>query len=130
VGVLDDNLMWAKMVLFVLRDLEELLLQCRLYPAVRVLCYGIIPSHCKFFGILEKYNPDTCTFFTSVEEMGFVLHEMFEVSGCLWETFHMRVHSQYREIAFAEVGCAPGVQDLLGNLMLFPYLCSGDRMEV
>ena len=31
--------------------------------------------------MLEKYNPDTCTFFTPVGEMGFALHEMFEVSG-------------------------------------------------
>ena len=43
--------------------------------------YGIIPSHYNFFGILEKYNPDTCTFFTLVGEMDFSLHEMFEVSG-------------------------------------------------
>ena len=31
--------------------------------------------------MLEKYNPDTCTFFTPVGEIGFSLHEMFEVSG-------------------------------------------------
>jgi len=69
------------MVSFVLRELEEPLLQCGLYPAVRVVCYGIIPSHYNFFDILEKYNLDTCTFFTPVGEMGFALHEMFEVTG-------------------------------------------------
>ena len=29
--------------------------------------------------MLERYNPETCTFFTSVEEMGLALHEMYEV---------------------------------------------------
>ena len=38
-----------------------------------------IPSHYNFFGILQKYNPDTCTFFTPVGEIGFTLHKMFEV---------------------------------------------------
>ena len=68
------------MVSFVLKELEESLLLCRLYPTVKAVCYGIIPSHYNLFGILEKYNPDTCTFFTPVGEMGFALHEMFEVS--------------------------------------------------
>jgi len=27
--------------------------------------------------MLEKHNPNTCTFFTPVGEMGFALHEMF-----------------------------------------------------
>jgi len=44
-------------------------------------CYGIAPSHYNSFAILEKYNPNTCTFFTPVRKMGFALHEMFEVSG-------------------------------------------------
>ena len=45
------------------------------------MCYRIILSHYNFFGILEKYNPDTCNFFTPVGEMGFALHVMFGVSG-------------------------------------------------
>jgi len=57
------------------------LVQCELYPAVRAVRYGITPSHYHFFAILEKYNLDTCTFFTPVGEMRFALHEMFEVSG-------------------------------------------------
>ena len=40
----------------------------------------IAPSHYKFFVILEKYNPDACTFFTPVRKMGFTLNEMFKVS--------------------------------------------------
>ena len=31
--------------------------------------------------MLEHYNPETCTFFTSVGEMRLALHEMYEVSG-------------------------------------------------
>ena len=31
--------------------------------------------------MLERYNPDSCTFFTSSGEIGFALHEMYEVSG-------------------------------------------------
>ena len=72
---------WVMMASFVLQELEELLLQCRLYQAVRAVCYEITPSHYNFFVMLEKYNPDTCTFFALAEEMEFVVHEMFEVSG-------------------------------------------------
>ena len=68
------------MICFILKKLEGPLLQCGLYPAVRATCYGIAPSDYNFFGVLDKYNPDTCTFFTPVREMGFTLHEMFEVS--------------------------------------------------
>ena len=45
---------WAKMVSFVLRELEEPLLQCGLYPMVKSVCYKIILSYYNFFGILEK----------------------------------------------------------------------------
>jgi len=69
------------MVYFILEELEGLLLQCWLYPIFRVMCYGITLSDYNFFGVLEKHNPNICTFFTLVAEMGFTLHEMFEVSG-------------------------------------------------
>ena len=69
------------MVSFALKELEEPLLQCGLYPAVSVVCYGIVPSRYNFYGILKKYNPDTYTFFILVGEIGFTLHEIFEVSG-------------------------------------------------
>jgi len=45
------------------------------------VCYGIALSNYNFFVILEKYNPDTCTFFTLIGEMGFALQEMFEFQG-------------------------------------------------
>jgi len=31
--------------------------------------------------MLERYNPETCTFFTPVGEIGLALHEMYEVYG-------------------------------------------------
>ena len=52
---------WAKMVCFVLKQLEEPLLQCGLYHVVRAVYYIITPSYYNFFAILEKYNLDTCT---------------------------------------------------------------------
>ena len=61
--------------------MEEPLLQCGLYPAVRAVFDGIALSHYNIFTILEKYNLDTFTFFTPIREMRFTLHEMLEVSG-------------------------------------------------
>ena len=69
------------MVSFVLADLGGLLDQVGLCQAVRAVQYGI-PQHSQnFFGILERYNPLTGTFFTPVGEMGHALHELHEVSG-------------------------------------------------
>ena len=52
-----------------------------LHHVVRAVCYGIALSHYNLFEIFEKYNLDTCTFFTPVGEMGFTLYKMFEVLG-------------------------------------------------
>jgi len=30
--------------------------------------------------ILERYNPETCTFFTPIKEIGLALHKIYEVS--------------------------------------------------
>ena len=72
---------WAQMTKFVLKELETPLAQAGLLVPVRATEFGIIQSHFHFFSILEKYNPDSCTFFTPVGELGFALHEMHEVSG-------------------------------------------------
>jgi len=69
------------MVGFVLEDLKEELRQTSLHAAVRSVQYGIPQSSHHFFAMLEYYNPETCTFFTPIWEMGFALHEMYEVSG-------------------------------------------------
>ena len=69
------------MVSFILADLGGLLEQVELYQAVRAVQYGIPTSSQNFFGILERYNPLTGTFFTPVGEMGLALHKLYEVSG-------------------------------------------------
>jgi len=33
--------------------------------------------------MLERYNPESCTFSTPVGKMGLALHEMYEVSGTM-----------------------------------------------
>ena len=73
------------MVSFVLEDLREELIQTNLYAAIRAVQYGIPQSNHHFFTMLERYNLETCTFFTPVREMGFALHEMYEVSELAME---------------------------------------------
>jgi len=68
-------------VRFALAEFEDLLLQIGLYRAVRTVHYGIPQSIQHFYAILKWYNPETCTFFTPIGEMGLALHEMYEVSG-------------------------------------------------
>ena len=75
------NYWWGRMVGFVLTNLEGPLRRVGLYPAVRAVQWGIPMSSHNFFGILERYNPRTGTFFTPVGEMGLALHELYEVSG-------------------------------------------------
>jgi len=69
------------MVGFVLVELGDLLLQAGLYGAVRAVQYGIPQSTQIFYTVLERYNPETCTFCTPLGEMRLALHEMYEVSG-------------------------------------------------
>ena len=69
------------MVDFVLTTLEDLLRQTGLYRSIRAVQYGIPQSSYHFYGILKRYNPWTCTFYTPVGEIGFALHELYEVSG-------------------------------------------------
>ena len=76
-----DKYWWSKMVGFVLEDLKDELLQTSLYTAVQAVQYVIPHSSHHFFVMLERFNSETCTFFTPVVEMGLALHEMYEVSG-------------------------------------------------
>jgi len=69
------------MVGFVLIELEDFLRQMGLYRAVKVIKYGISQSSHHFYGVLDRYNPWMCTFFTPVREMVLGLHELYEVSG-------------------------------------------------
>ena len=71
------------MVNFTLVQLEDFLWQASLYGALWVVLHGIPQSNHHFYAVLERNNPETCTFFTPVEEMGFILNEMYEVSGLM-----------------------------------------------
>jgi hypothetical protein len=76
-----ENYWWGRLVGFVLTELGGLLKRVGLYTAVRAVRWGIPQSSQNFFGVLERYNSLTGTFFTPVGEMGLALHEMHEVSG-------------------------------------------------
>jgi len=71
---------WKNLNLYVLAHFREDLERLRLREAVRAICYGIQMSVANFYAIFELYCPATGTFFTSVEESGMTLHEMWEVS--------------------------------------------------
>jgi len=68
------------MVGFALVKFEDLLLQTGLYGAMRDLQYGISQSTQHFYAMLERFNPETCTFITPIGEIGLALYEMYEVS--------------------------------------------------
>jgi len=78
-----DKTWWGRIVGFVLAEFEDLLLQAGLYGTMRAVQYGIPQSTQYFYAILERYNPETCTFFTPIGEMGHAIHEMYEVSGLM-----------------------------------------------
>ena len=73
------------MVGFILVEFGALLQQVGLYYSVRAVQYGLPQSSHNFYGILEHYNSLTGTFFTPVGEMGLAFHELYEVSGLVWE---------------------------------------------
>ena len=78
------------MTLYVLAHFEEDLEWLGLYEAVRATCYGIQMSVANFYAIFELYCPATGTFFTPVDELGMVLHEMWEVSALPLGSLHTK----------------------------------------
>jgi len=75
-----QKIWWTRMMSYVIEQLRETLLQFGMYPKVMAVQYGIPQSHYHFFAMMELYNPDTCTFFTLSEELGFSFHKIYEVS--------------------------------------------------
>jgi len=69
------------LILFVLAYFEEDLERLGLHEAIRAICYGIQMSVTNFYAIFELYCPATGTFFTPVDELGMILHKMWEVSA-------------------------------------------------
>ena len=69
-----DKYWWSKMVGFVLEDLKDELLQTGHYIVFQAIQHVIPYSSHHFFAMLERYNSETCTFFTLVGEMSLALH--------------------------------------------------------
>ena len=67
---------------FALTELEDLLKQAGLYQAISAVQYGILelelPLLLRCLGALESLNGHVLTL---IGEMGFTLHELYEVSG-------------------------------------------------
>ena len=66
---------------FVITELAGALAQSGIACPVIATRHGIDYNYYNFYAILENYNPKTCTFFTPVGELGFALHEMYDVLG-------------------------------------------------
>lgn len=49
--------------------------------AIRVTQHGLAQSKQNFWGVLEFYNPKSCTFYTPVGELGMSLEEKYCVTG-------------------------------------------------
>lgn len=71
------------MVTHVPSRFQDLLEQIRLAPVVIVIKHRIPLSALNLLGMLERYNVETCTFFTPVGEMGISPWEMQMASGLL-----------------------------------------------
>src|SRR5436853_618346 len=62
-------------------EFKDQLQQLQLLPAIVAVQHGVPSSVNNSLGMLERYNSETCTFFTPVGEVGISLREMQRVSG-------------------------------------------------
>lgn len=62
-------------------EFRDQLQQIQLLSARAAMQHGVPPSVNNSLGMFERYNPDTCTFFTPVGEMGILPWEMQRVFG-------------------------------------------------
>nr|ABB55316.1 hypothetical protein 12.t00027 [Asparagus officinalis] len=86
--------------------------------------YGISPNYSGLFAMLEFYNPHTDTFFTPVGELGFALHEMFEISGLSFgELPYEEFVPGSRELEILKNG-APEIYDTYWELMCHFQICA------
>lgn len=77
---LNEKNRWHQLTSYVL-DHFKTIISDSLRPTIIATQHGIPQSSHNFFGILKLYNPETCTFFTPVEELGMPLEEMHFVMG-------------------------------------------------
>jgi len=85
-----DKTWWARMVGFILEELREPLVQSGLYQAVRAIQYGISPGYFHFFARLERYNSDSCTFFTPNGKWGLHCTNWMKSLVYWWRICHMK----------------------------------------
>ena len=83
------------MVSFVLEELKEVLVHSSLYSTATNVQYGVSQSNYHFYTMLECYNSETCTFFTTVGKTGFALHEMYEVSNLATGDINIHMKSTF-----------------------------------
>lgn len=72
---------WALLTKFVLANFQKELKDIRLFVAVRAAQYDIATNPALLFAIMELFNHATGTFFTPDSEIGFTLHEIWQLSG-------------------------------------------------
>ena len=76
-----DGDWWPHLIEFVETRFGSLLEKIYLAIAIRAVKYGIRQNPSSFYAMLERFNSDSCTFYTPVGELGLALHEMHVVSG-------------------------------------------------
>src|SRR3954468_11140079 len=72
---------WSRTMTRACTEFEDRLQQIQLLPAVLAVRQGVCANVNNFLGMLEQYNPETCTFFTPVGEIEISPWEMQQVSG-------------------------------------------------
>lgn len=68
------------MIDFVLSTFGDVLRDFGLYGVIKNVQFGLPHSAYHLYNIIEMYNLSSNTLFTPVGEIGFTLHEIFEVS--------------------------------------------------
>src|SRR4051812_46131688 len=61
---------WSRVTTYTCTEFEDQLRRIQLLPAVLAMRQGVRANVNNFLGMLEQYNPETCTFFMPVREVG------------------------------------------------------------
>lgn len=72
--------MMARMIRYMIETFSPTLEDIELYRANKNVLLGIPHNSYHLFNILEMYNPNSRTFFSPIDKLGFALQKMFEVS--------------------------------------------------
>src|SRR3954469_12081591 len=78
---------------------------------------------------MERFNPDSCTFFTLVGEMGFAFHEMYAVSGLSWGNLpYEERFPLLSDLARLKKAC-PSVYETYWELLCHYHICLDSHKE-